>query len=288
MKLFRRSPSQVWPPAWRLDAGATLWRVLFSNDGRILGEARDLKAKKAWFFCAREEDGRLLWNDLRLEEPWWIGIEDVADGRFYLHGFRKPDMPQHLGIQAFDLATGRLLWRNDDLAFLFAFDGSVYAAQERFNGMHVMRLSQDDGSVVEELGQQNERVNTMRAMLNAHAFEGYRYPRNFDETHPSYDEVRERVFNEVTQDAVTGNLDVWHEEGILAMAWHEAVPEKRGSVRQRFAAVDARSGEPLFRDTIVDAAQGPGVDSFFVKDSRLYYVKNYRILTAHDISVIPV
>ena len=74
-------------------------------------------------------------------------------------------MPQHLGIHAYDLATGAPLWSNSELAFLFAFEGSVYASQERFDGLHVLRLSRDDGSVVEELGQQNERVATMRAVL---------------------------------------------------------------------------------------------------------------------------
>jgi hypothetical protein len=284
MKLFRRSVSYPWPPAWQLDTGATLWRVLFSGDGRILGEARNLEEKRTWFFCAREEDGAVLWNDLRPGEPWWIGIEDVAEGRFYLHGFRKPDMPQHLGVFAHDLDSGKELWRNEELAFLFAFDGSVYAAQERFNGMHVLRLSVEDGSVVEELGQQNEQVTAMRAMLNERAFAGYRYPRPFDESHPDFGMLRERVHAEAPPDQVTGALDVWQENGVLAMAWHEALPAGRGRVRQRFSVLDAGSGTPLYRDTIVDDAQGPGVDSFFVKDHLLYYVKNYRFLTAHDLS----
>lgn len=287
MNIFRRSPAHPWPPLWQLDSGATLWRVLFSGDGRILGEARDLEAKRSWFFCAREEDGGLLWNDLRMEEPWWVGIEDVADGRFYLHGFRKPDMPQHLGIFAHDLDDGKELWRNEELAFLFAFDGSVYAAQERFNGLHVLRLSEEDGSVVEELGQQNERVATMRAMINERAFTGYRYPEPFGETHPEFEALGTRVFAEAPPDRVTGNCDVWREDALLVMAWHEALPQKRGRYRQLLTAMHAGTGSPLFRDVIVEDAQGPGVDSFFAKDQRLYYVKNYRYLTAHDLSGVP-
>lgn len=287
MKFFRRSPSQSWPPVWRIDTGATLWRVLFSEDGHVLGEARDLAAKTAWFFCARETDGTIVWNDLRTDEPWWVGIEEVSDGRFYLHGFRKPDMPQHRGIQAHDLATGRLLWRNEELAFLFAFDGDVYAAEERFNGRHVLRLSKEDGSVAEELGVQDDRVAVMRGMLNERAFAGYRYPQPFDETHPRYAEVRELVLAEVRPERVAGTLDVWSEGGLLVMAWHEEHAEKKGSYRQELRAVDVRDGRTMFRDTIVDAAQGPGLDSFFVKDQRLYYVKNSRILTAHDLSTRP-
>ncbi|MDX9759856.1 MAG: DUF4905 domain-containing protein [Bacteroidota bacterium] len=287
MKLFRKSASQSWPPVWHIDAGATLWRVLFSDDGHVLGEVRDLDAKTAWFFCAREEDGTIRWNDLRTDEPWWVGIEEVGDGRFYLHGFRKPDMPQHRGIHAYDLATGQPLWRNEELAFLFVFDGSVYAAEERFAGRHVLRLSRDDGSVVEELGVQDDRIAVMRGMLNDQAFAGYRYPQPFDETHPRHGELRAHVHAAVRPDRVTGTLDVWSEDGLLVMAWHEEIAEKNGTYRQELRAVDLADGQTIFHDTIVDAAQGPGIDSFFIKHHRLYYVKNYRTLTAHDISLRP-
>lgn len=288
MKLFRRAPSPSWQPAWRLDAGATLWRLKFSGTGRILGEARDLEAKTASFFCCDERDGRMLWSGLRLEEPWWIGIEDIDAGRFYLHGFRKPDMPQHLGIFAHDLESGAPLWRNEELAFLFALDGGVYAAQQRFDGPYVLRLAGEDGSVTEELGQQNERVNSMRALINEQdSFAGYRYPEAFGEQHPDFEELRDRVHALAVPARVQGNLDVYREGGLLLLSWHEEAAGPARGLRQEFAAVDFTSGATLFRDTIVDGAQAPGVDSFFLKDNQLFYIKNYRTLTAHDLSRIP-
>lgn len=284
MKLFRRSTHYSWQPAWRFEAGATLWRLKFSNSGRILGEARDLEAKTSWFFCLDEADGRLLWNDLRLEEPWWIGLEDIDGDRFYLHGFRKPDMPQHLGIYAYDLDSGTPLWQNTKLAYLFAFDGSVYAAQQRFDGSHVLRLSSEDGSVAEELGIQNASVNTMRSILNEKDdFAGYRYPEPFDQNQPAFEELRERVHSVIDPAMVAGNLDVLHEDDLLLLSWHESMNGKQKSFKQEFAAIHSGSGELLFRDTIVVAATATGVDSFFLKDSQLFYIKNYSALTAHDL-----
>ena len=287
MKLFRRSTSSPWQPAWRLDAGATLWRLKFSNTGRILGEARDLEAKTSSFFCCDEADGQLRWKDLRLEEPWWVGLEDIDAGRFYLHGFRKPDMPQHLGIFAYDLDTGAPLWQNRELAYLFAFDGNVYASQQRFDGAHVLRLSSEDGSVAEELGIQNESVNAIRSILNGEdVFAGYRYPAQFDETHPAFDEFHSRVHAVIDPAAVTGNLDVLQEKNLLLISWHERLPGKPQILKQEFAAVDAESGASLFHDTIVEEATATGVDSFFAKDDQLFYIKNFSILTAHDLTSV--
>ncbi len=288
MKLFRRSPSTSWQPSWRLDAGVNLWRLKFSGTGRILGEARDLEEKSASFFCCDERDGHLLWSGLRLHEPWWVGIEDIDQGRFYLHGFRKPDMPQHRGIFAFDLESGAPLWRNEELAFLFAFDGGVYASEQRFDGIHVLRLSPEDGSVTEELGQQHERVNRMRALINEQdSFAGYRYPEPFDDRHPDFGGLSGRVYAVVDPARVAGNLDVLLEERLLLLSWHEPSAGKTNGLRQEFAALDAESGTTLFRDTIVDGARAPGVDSFFLKDNQLFYIKNYRTLIAHDLSRVP-
>lgn len=288
MSLFKRTSTHLWQPSWKHDAGATLWSVKFSDDGRILGEVRDLEARQASFFCCDEHDGRLLWSGLRAEPAWWVGIEDIDAGRFYLHGFRKPDMPQHLGIYTYGLDSGTPLWRNEQYAFLFAFDGEVYATQDRFDGRHVLRLSSDDGSVVEELGTDNERVQSMRLELNTRdSFAGYRYPVHFDQSHPDYDTLQRQVHSVVDPAAVRGQLDVLSEGDLLLLAWHEASEHNGALLRQVFCAMDLRDNSTLFRDTIVESARAPAMDSFFLKDTTLYYVKNYRILTAHDINGVP-
>ncbi len=196
-------------------------------------------------------------------------------------------MPQHLGVFAYDLDSGTPLWQNRELAYLFAFDGNVYASQQRFDGAHVLRLSGEDGSVAEELGIQNESVNAMRSILNGEdAFAGYRYPEQFDESHPAFEEFRSRVHEVIDPASVTGNLDVLQENNLLLLSWHEAIPGKQRILKQEFAAVDAVSGTSLFRDTIVDEATATGVDSFFAKDDQLFYIKNYSILTAHDLTSV--
>ncbi|MBR9976910.1 MAG: DUF4905 domain-containing protein [Bacteroidetes bacterium] len=288
MPLFKRTSPHPWQPLWRHDAGAMLWSVKFSGDGRILGEVRDLEARQANYFCCDEHDGHLWWSGLHAEHAWWVGIEDIDAGRFYLHGFRKPDMPQHLGIYAYNLDSAAPLWRNEQYAFLFAFDGEVYASQDRFDGRHVVHLSPEDGSVVEELGTDNERVHAMRMELNTRdPFAGYRYPEHFDQAHSAYAMLREQVHSVVDPASVRGQLDVLCENDLLLLSWHETTKEEGTLLQQVFHAMNLRDDRTLFRDTIVESARAPAIDSFFIKDTTLYYVKNYRILTAHDINGVP-
>lgn len=286
MRLFKKS-SHAWPPAWTYDAGAYIWRFVFSGAGHILGEARDPVRKTTSFFCLREHDGAVLWEGLRSDEDWWVGFEAVEGDRFFIHGFRKPDMPQHLGIRAHDLATGSPLWRNDDLAFVLARGEDVYGAREGFGGMEFFRLAADDGRITAELGQDIESINTLRALLNAEEdFHGYRYPEPFSQEHPARDDAAAPVQTLVDPARVIGSLDVLFEPPLLLAAWHEA---KGGSadrplLRQRFAALALPQEKTLFETVLLEEADAPGMDSFFLKDTQLLYIQNRQVLTAHDLN----
>ncbi len=286
MRLFKKS-SHAWPPAWTYDAGAYIWRFVFSGDGRILGEARDPEQKQTSFFCLRESDGSVLWEGLRSDEPWWVGFEAVEAGRFYLHGFRKPDMPQHLGIRAHDLATGTPLWRNDELTFVLARGEHVYASREGFSGLAFFRLSAEDGQISEELGQDIEQINVLRQLLNEEEdFTGYRYPDAFGEGHPAYASAAEPLHSVVDAAHVVGNLDVLVENALLFAAWHEVKGARDGRplLRQQFRTMALPAGRTLYAGVILDEADAPGMDSFFLKDDQLLYIQNRQILTAHDLT----
>ncbi|MDT8323840.1 MAG: DUF4905 domain-containing protein [Bacteroidota bacterium] len=286
MRLFKKS-SPAWPPSWTYDAGAYIWRFVFSGAGHILGETRDPERKTTSFFCLAENDGTVLWEGLQSDEEWWVGFEAVESGRFYLHGFRKPDMPQHLGIRAHDLATGKALWRNDDLAFVLARDQDVYGAREGFSGMEFFRLSAADGSVAEELGQDITKINVLRGLLNEEEdYSGYRYPEPFSQEHPAFAAAAAPLQTLLDPARVIGNLDVLVEKSLLLAAWHEA-KENSGAtpaLRQHLAALALPRGKALYETVLLEEADAPGMDSFFLKDAQLLYIKNRRVLTAHDLN----
>lgn len=287
MKLFRSS-SPAWPPTWTFDAGVYIWRVLFSNAGEILGEARDPEKKETWFFCLEEATGTLLWRDLRHPEAWWTGIEAIEGGRFFLHGFRKPDMPQHLGIRAHDLHSGTLLWSSEEYTFLLAQGDDVYASREKFSGLEFYRLSAVDGGVTEELGQDTSRINDLRQQQNEEDFfRGYRYPDPLSDAHPHADAARSALDGIVDPAQVAGNLDVLVEAPLLFAAWHiaEERPENgRPSLKQEFLALNTDSGKTLFRGPILTGADAPGMDSFFIKDHQLIYIHERCAIHAHDLN----
>jgi hypothetical protein len=279
VKLFSRHSTPPTRPLWQFDAGTVLWRIKPDNAGHFLGEARDPAARTCTFFCIDEYNGAPLWQGLRFEEDWWIGIEDAVKGLVFFHGFGKPDMPQHLGIIACSISTGEVLWRERELAFLFFHDGSVYAAEQRFDSLHFHQLDAATGERLRDLGDDSAPLNQMRAQLNEEQwFAGYAYPEQFTPGNANWEFALARTQGLFDVSALVGTLDILDRGSVSYVAWHEQLGS--GGLAQRFAALDS-DGRTLMRDTILDYADAPGMDSFFIKDNQLLYVRNRSVLVAH-------
>jgi hypothetical protein len=97
-----------------------LWRILPTNTGKLLIEERDTQLKEAYFNCLEIDKGKKIFENIQLEEKFWIGIESVYRDIIFFHKYLKPDMPAHKGIIAFDINSASILWENMDYNFLFA------------------------------------------------------------------------------------------------------------------------------------------------------------------------
>ncbi len=286
MNLGLFSERSSWQPAWRFDAGGVLWRLLPDNRGSILGEVRDPESRTAWFFCLREQDGAARWDRLRLHESWWLGVDDVVDGRVFFHGFRKPDMPQHLGIFVHDLISGNELWRNEELTWLLTWEGMVYAAREGFDGLRLLRLDAATGAVIDEPGADHRALRSAREQANAeNRFAGYAWPEPFTEEHAQHAVCAGAVAELLRESDAHGHPDVLLHDDVLFCAWHAR--KAGGGLEQHFAARRLDNGRTLFRTRLLAHADAPGMDSFFIKDNLLLYIQDRRVLTVHDLHGVP-
>jgi len=149
-------------PEWTYTADGMLWRLFCAKGERIVGECRDQGRKTASFFCLDENTGLPLWKDLRLEEAWWVGIEAVLGDTLVLHSYAKPDMPQHRGIRAFDVASGTPRWRNDESTFWFCVDDRLYAYRDLFEKRVGYELDLNTGAHLRTFEESLQEINDLR------------------------------------------------------------------------------------------------------------------------------
>lgn len=259
-------------PAWTADVRSALWRVMFSFDGHIILEDRDTVNKSAVFSCVNAKDGSMVWSGRSMGEPWWIGLSAVTKDRVYLHGFRKPDMPEPWTITAADRATGSVLWKNEQCAFHSASDDTVFAYRDLFERRVYYRVDPANGNILEEFdalpadapdAAGNERTD-------------FTFP---EAVLPSDPEVLS--VHPDARDAASAERIVMGRFDLLSM-YHPMAGEVP-TLKNRLTIVDSHAKKKVYSVVMNGETPYPVPDSFFVDQQRIYYVHERRTLVAVDL-----
>jgi hypothetical protein len=269
-------------PAWQFQTVGDLWRIFFAGEGRIVGEDRDQHTKSVSFFCIDEQTGAVLWKGIRLDEPWWSGIETVEGGIVYLHKYAKPDLPQHQGIIALDLETGRLLWKNEKLQFLFIAGGKLYASRDYFERRAYFELHPLTGEILQEFSEE-EQVISLRRDQESATSNDVMFPQIFDTDLPEHERVHEAIRAECDPSLVAGSIELIHHENLLFFNYHwkkTRTSLDQPALENRLRVVDTRRKKVIFSDILNEHVLNPVPDSFLLKGGNLFYIKNKNTLVA--------
>jgi outer membrane protein assembly factor BamB len=268
-------------PRWTFTTKGILWRLLFSDTNFIVGEDRDTEKKSVTFFCLNAQNGDALWKDVAYDEAWWIGIEAVVHDRLYLHGFRKPDMPEHSKIIAVDLGTGKVLWQNDRYSFLYATPEKVVAFRDLFEQRIFCELNAASGELVAEM--KECPADAYEVKKGNHGRTDFLFPQVLNDDDESMP-LRKLIERHTHEEEIRGDIEYVRSNGNVMMNFHvvvkPAVKPNREVLQNRLYVFDERTGEELFSDILNAETLAAVPDSFFVDQSTAYFVKERKILSA--------
>lgn len=283
MSIFSLFQSDKRTPEWTHTAKGTIWRILFSEGGSIVGECRDQDKKLATFFCVNGQTGQVLWEHGTLEEPWWVGIEAIQGNIVLFHEFAKPDLPQHKKIRAFDVGSGKELWKNDDLTFWFGYKDKLYAYRDLFDGRVGYAMNVHTGEIEETYNDRLGELQTLRRLATdeQHA-EDFRFPEPLN-VETAEGTVSSIVRKEIRGEQVMGNIEYLKEQGYLLLNYHTQSPGSTidaPTYENRLAIFDIERGKKIFEETLGRNLKAFVPDSFFLKLPFVYFIKDQQTLTA--------
>jgi len=270
-------------PEWSYAAHGSIWRIEISESGKILGESRDQEQKVVSFFCLEAETGVLRWQDRKLEERWWIGIESLQGETLLLHQFAQPDLPEHKSIIALDIRTGKERWRNDELTYWFGLRGKVYAYRSTFDKRIGYMLDLDTGVTEQTFSENLDELRALRTVSFQEASPGgSRFPEVLVQTLEDAS-ITGLVEKETSGKRVAGDVEYIRERHSLLFSYHEL---GRGSSSEvplydsHFVIFDLRRRKRVYSEVLARGLRIPVPNSFFVRHPFAYFVKNQNILTA--------
>ncbi|MGE5498526.1 MAG: DUF4905 domain-containing protein [Syntrophothermus sp.] len=259
-----------------------LWRILISDSGKLIVEDRDVEKKLAYFSGLDSESGRKIFRNFQMEEKFWVGIETIYKDIIYFHKYAKPDMPQHKEIIAWDISSQKILWHNDEYAFLFAHNDKVYGFKPKFEGRSYYSFDYLTGEELEDLGTDSDRINSIRYSINEdEKYRTYRFPEQYrNETVKDID-TKEIINEFVDVSAVKGNVEYVRFGDVLLFNYYSL--NQAGKLTNKFMAADMKSKKSLLGLELNSSANAFVPDSFFMRDNLLFLLKEKRELMVYSV-----
>lgn len=252
-------------------AKGVVWSVVSADAPLFVGEDRNLETKQVTFFGLNRVSGEILWENVSFDEPWWIAIEGTHRDRVFLHGFSRPDMPDHQRILALDLMTGRLAWSRDDVRYVFAVDDSVFASKDTATGRIILELDLQTGSTLHSWENDATELMAARSRSRVAGPEGPEFPAPLSEILEG--DQRSSPARKISQNQdIVGPVEVLDRDNLCFFSYHEK-GNAAGLLRNVLCIVNTQSGDRVFVETLNDNVQSMVPGSFFVQDGFLYFVQ---------------
>ncbi len=257
---------------YRFTNKRSIFRILLSDTNKLIIEERDNQKLEAFFTCLQAETGKPLWKNFQFEEKYWIGIEKIYKEIIYLHHFKKPDMPGHKSIIAFDINTQSELWRNDELVFLLIDNNKVYAFQPLFEGRKFFALDYKTGELIEDLGQNPDEINKLREKsFTPENFEDYAFPEIYNKENEEKKEVylwRNNFFEGINLEK---EIEYILKDSLILCSYYHRT--ENGQLDNNFIAFDIVKEKVIFKEKLNTKTNAYIPDSFFLKNDLLFLLK---------------
>jgi hypothetical protein len=253
--------------------------LLPAVQGYLIGEERNASTLSVSFFCIEQQTGQVRWDKIQLDEKWWVGLEGIHGNIVFLHGYVSPDWPVHKRVIALDVASGKLLWMNDDVRFLFVSGNAVYAVKEAFEELVFVKLDIATGSILEQVSR--DQINVLQSTVQPEAVTDVIYPAKGPEQLLEKMKTFDVISSDGTENTIS-YMESIESENNVAVAYYQNVTtiEATPLYRLSIAIIDRKSNRAVYHDVMNAHSSVPYPETFFVMNGVIHYVKEKKSIMA--------
>jgi hypothetical protein len=243
----------------------------------LLLELRDHDHRSVNFAAIDHKAGKMLWNGIKLEETWWLGLDQCYDGRAYLHTYKDPQNPEHEGIIVLDTRTGRLIWKDTGKTFYHVSEDHLIATEGQEDARKYLRLDPAVGRLIEEISL--KEVFKIASLKKDQEHGKIRNPFHFSSEHPYFTKITGFV-GEITGEQPVIGADYMENDEQVIISFYLYSTE---GLSNYLILVD-EEGKVIFRECLGSHIKGIGFDTFFVFENTLIFIKEKKELIFLNIS----
>lgn len=235
-----------------------IWNLVASGEDRVLLiEVRDPTRKRVRFSAVNYDTGNFRWTDRELEEAWWVNASSIVAGMVLFTIYLDTNNPDKKGVLAYSLDNLDLVWWNNDFSVSEITSAGVKGFSGKF-GISEVILGVADGKPVSGAGESIISENPVRKPVQY--VEGMEY----------FETVKTFLAKQLNLEAVSALEYLETDQCFLISCYCRT----EGNLLANFLFVFSKAGKLLLNERLDAGLSGIGLDTFFVIEDFLFFVKD--------------
>jgi len=245
----------------------------FQNQILIL-EIRAEETRRVRFVALDLASKKLLWEQDKLSETWWVGLFSTEGDKVVVHGFKDLQNPVHQKVFVLDLRTGKQLWHNVDFKALKLVDNSLYVTEE--DNALILKLDSTTGAKMGELS-----LESFRTLEEDQGDGGSSYlTKPFHYSHENqYFHKLNSFIQQVTGKGAEKLVEYLEHKSKIIVSFYSSEAEKLVN----YIIVTDEEGQIFFQDIIATGLSTVALESFFLWKDQLIFIKNRKELVIFEL-----
>lgn len=235
-----------------------IWNTTF-NDYLCVVEIRDELTRQVSFSCINLLTGNVLWENVRPEKSWWLGLVGIFGEFLILHKYASNQKPEPEGLLILNVESGEMVKQIDNWIF-FNFQPYILT-------IYQLQHNEPIYKTIDLANSLDPKPNTTRAE-QPNNLTSVISPTHYLEDSAYFPTIHRFLYRLLNIDAVKA-VDYLEISNKIIISYYIYSDKSF----QNHLLVTNRTREILLNELIAET-EGLGIDTFTVKSDTLLYVKN--------------
>jgi hypothetical protein len=243
-----------------------VWNMQVAEKTAVLIiEVRNAELKQVSFAALDLSANQFLWENVRFDEPWWINLSAVSGDVILLTHYTEATNPDQKSLLAYSVSGRKLLWWQNDFSLVSVNDIAVAGYSQKY-GVKPLVLDIFTGKVTGESTLQSPAQNL--SVIR---------PLHYREGESGFETVK-KYLTRVGEKELTLGVDYLEHDEIVVVS----IYVQEDGLANYLIVLD-REGTVVLREKAGGNLKGIGIDTFFILEGSLFFVKNKRELLRYKL-----
>ncbi len=249
-----------------------IWRMLAApQEGMLVLEIREGMGRKVNFAAIDFRRYQILWHHLPLPQTWWISVVHLQGKQLYLQTYPDSQTPQPNGLVMVDILTGKVQWHLEQVGFLHLSPAGLLVYQPKEEPIYQL-IDSSNGVIIREM--EAEEVKLFPSLPPVQV----QYPVHYTAENKYFSTIAQFMQLKLGIQAQKA-FDYMEYKGLIIISYYIY----SNNQYTNFLLVLDQEANVLLQELLAKDLQGIGLDTFFIVENRLIFVKEKTELVIYEL-----